>query len=65
MTHLGVIYPTGSHLTTYFFLKFELQKRAYRINFLNVVDVQDKVLATNLEFRASVKTEFPIGSHAL
>lgn len=65
MTHLGVIYPTVSYLTTCFFLRFELQKRAHRISFLNVVDVQDKVLAANFGFRVISETEFHIISQAL
>jgi hypothetical protein len=52
MIHIGVICPTGSHLTTCFSLRFELQ-RGHRITFLNVMDVQDIVLAAaNFEFRA-------------
>lgn len=65
MTHISVIYPTVSPLTTCFFLRFELQKRAYRIRFLNVVDVQDQVLATNFGFRAISETEFHIIFQAL
>lgn len=59
MTHFGIICPTGSHLTTCFSLGFELQRRGHRITFLNVVDVQDKVLAANFGFRAFDETEFP------
>lgn len=62
ITHFGVICPTGSHLTTCFSLGFELQRRGHRITFLNVLDVQDKVLAANFRFRAIGETEFPVGS---
>lgn len=59
MTHFGVICPTGSHLTTCFSLGFELQRRGHRITFLNVVDVQNQVLAANFGFRAFDETGFP------
>jgi zeaxanthin glucosyltransferase len=64
MTHFGVICPTGSHLTTCFALASELQKRGHRATFLNVLDVQDQVLAANFGFRAIGKSAFPIGSEA-
>jgi zeaxanthin glucosyltransferase len=62
MTHFGIICPPGSHLTTCFSLSFELQKRGHQITFLNVLDVQDQVLAANFGFRAIGETELPIGS---
>lgn len=62
MTHFGVICPTGSHLTTCLSLGFELQRRGHRLTFLNVLDVQEQVLAANFGFRAIGETEYPIGS---
>ncbi|PSB27385.1 glycosyltransferase [Chlorogloea sp. CCALA 695] len=59
MTHFGIICPTGSHLTSCFPLGFELQRRGHCITFLNVVDVQDKILAANFRFRAFEETGFP------
>lgn len=44
---------------------FELQRRSHRINLLNVLDVQDKVLAAKLGFGAIGETEFLIISLAL
>lgn len=64
MTHFGVICPTGSHLTTCFSLGFELQRRGHRLTFLNVLDVQDQVLAANFGFRAIGETYFPLGFQA-
>lgn len=59
MTHFGMICPTGSHLTTYFSLGFELQRRGHQITFLNLLDVQDQVLAADFGFRAFAETGFP------
>jgi zeaxanthin glucosyltransferase len=64
MTHFGVICPTGSHLTTCFSLGNELQQRGHRVTFLNIVDVQDQVLAANFGFRAIGENERPLGSDA-
>jgi zeaxanthin glucosyltransferase len=64
MTHFGIICPTGSHLTTCFSLAFELQKRGHQITFINVLDVQDQVLAANFRFRAIGETIYPVGARA-
>ncbi|MBW4469070.1 MAG: glycosyltransferase [Stenomitos rutilans HA7619-LM2] len=64
MTHFGVISPTGSHLTTHFVLGYELERRGHRVTFLNILDAQDKILATGFGFRAIGKSERPIGSDA-
>ena len=64
MTHFGVICPTGSHLTTLFALSHELQQRGHRVTFINILDVQEKVLAARFEFRAIGAVERPLGSEA-
>ncbi|MBD1866091.1 glycosyltransferase [Cyanobacteria bacterium FACHB-471] len=64
MTHFGIICPTGSHLTACFPLGYELQQRGHRVTFLNIVDIQDKVLAANFGFSPIGKDERPSGSEA-
>lgn len=65
MTHFGIVCPnfTG-HLNTMFPLGQELQRRGHRVTLFGKLDIEAKVIAAGLEFRAIGESEFPRGSVA-
>jgi zeaxanthin glucosyltransferase len=65
MTHFGIICPTSTgHLNTMLPLGRELQQRGHRVTAFGVLDAQDKILASGLEFWAIAQNEYPKGATA-
>jgi MGT family glycosyltransferase len=65
MTHFGIICPTATgHLNTMLPLGRELQQRGHRVTVFGVLDAQDKILASGLEFWAIAQNEYPKGATA-
>ncbi len=65
MTHFGIICPTSTgHLNTMLPLGRELQQRGHRVTAFGVLDVQEKIVASGLEFWAIAQKEHPKGATA-
>ncbi|WP_413163387.1 glycosyltransferase [Capilliphycus salinus ALCB114379] len=65
MTHFGIVCPNSTgHLNTMFPLGQELQRRGHRVTLFGKLDIEAKVIAAGLEFRAIGESEFPRGSVA-
>ncbi|MDY7021538.1 MAG: glycosyltransferase [Cyanobacteriota bacterium] len=65
MTHFGIVCPNSTgHLNTMFPLGKELQQRGHRVTLFGKLDIEQKVQAAGLEFKAIGESEFPVGSVA-
>ncbi|MEL7034856.1 MAG: glycosyltransferase [Cyanobacteria bacterium J06592_8] len=65
MTNFGIVCPNSTgHLNTMFPLGKELQQRGHRVTLFGKLDIEQKVQAAGLEFKAIGESEFPVGSVA-
>jgi zeaxanthin glucosyltransferase len=63
MTHFGILCPPSiGHLNPMCTLGRELQRRAHRVTFFNVPDVQGFVAKAELDFYSIGEAEFPLGT---
>ena len=64
MAHIGVFIPGAlGHLNPASCLGRELQARGHRVTVFQVLDLQDAVRRTGLEYRAIGEAQFPPGRY--